>query len=352
MDLLLRSDLVIKNSVLAEDLIIEGNWRYRQELMTQYAHNGELYITRDLYLRRIVYEPREKTLKDLLPRVGDDDNSTHKTININNLFADGWGSNEDGEEELRQLLGHKAIMDFPKPRKLLEKLAVSIRDDQSLILDFFAGSCPVAHATYDLNKEDGGNRKYIMVQLPEPCDEKSEAYKAGYRTIAEIGKERLRRAAKKIKDENPMFAGDLGFRAFKLDTSNIRAWEPDRDDLERTLLDNVDHIKSDRSEEDILYELLLKLGLDLCAPIEARTIAGKSVRSINAGALIACLDKTRITADEAEPLALGIAEWRDDLAPAADSILFFRDSAFADDVAKTNLAAILQQRGLGNVRSL
>ena len=148
-----------------------------------------------------------------------------------------------------------------------------------------------------------------------------------------------------------MFSGDLGFRVFKLDTSNIRAWDPDREDLAGTLLGNVDHIKRDRTEEDILYELLLKLGLDLCVPMEARAIAGKAVHSVGAGTLIACLDED-IGLEDVEPLALGIAEWHGELAPAGDSTVVFRDSAFVDDVAKTNLTAILCQRGLGNVRSL
>ena len=148
-----------------------------------------------------------------------------------------------------------------------------------------------------------------------------------------------------------MFTGDLGFRVFKLDTSNIRAWEPDRDDLERTLLTHIDHLKADRSEDDILYELLLKLGLDLCVPIETRTIAGRLVRSIGAGTLVACLDE-KIADDDIESLAHGIAAWHAELAPAGDTTVVFRDSAFADDVAKTNCTAILQQHGLGNVRSL
>ena len=138
---------------------------------------------------------------------------------------------------------------------------------------------------------------------------------------------------------------------FKLDTSNIHIWEPDRDNLAGTLLESIEHIKSDRTEEDILYELLLKLGLDLCVPIEVQTIAGKAVRSIGAGTLIACLDES-IDRDDVEPLASGISDWHAELAPAGDSTVVFRDSAFVDDVAKTNLAAILEQRGLGTIRSL
>ena len=193
--------------------------------------------------------------------------------------------------------------------------------------------------------------RYIMVQLPEVCEKKSQARQHGFETLSDVCKERLRRAANKIKEENPQFAGDLGSRAFKLDTSNIRAWEPDGDDLERTLLDSIDHIKSDRSQDDILYELLLKLGLDLCVLIETRTIAGKAVRSIGAGTLIACLDE-RIARKEVDSLALGIAEWHKKLESEGDATVIFRDSAFEDDVAKTNMAAILEQHGLGNVRSL
>ena len=138
----------------------------------------------------------------------------------------------------------------------------------------------------------------------------------------------------------PTFAGDLGFRVFKLDTSNIRAWEPDRDDLEGSLLQNVEHIKSDRSEDDILYELLLKLGLDLCVPIETRTIAGKSVHSIGAGTLIV-LYRQDDRHKRIETLAHGIANWHEEIAPAGETTVVFRDSAFSDDVAKTNLTAIL-----------
>ena len=148
-----------------------------------------------------------------------------------------------------------------------------------------------------------------------------------------------------------MFAGDLGFRVFKLDSSNICTWEPGRENLDQTLLDHAEHLKEGRTEQDILYELLLKLGLDLCVQIETKTIAAKTVHSIGGGVLLACL-ATRINRDEVEPLAQGIVAWHKALAPAGDTTCVFRDSAFADDVAKTNLAAILNQHGLTNVRSL
>lgn len=346
MDLILHSDLVIKNGKLDKELILEGNWRYTQDLMSEYATKKELYITQDLYLRRIVNEPRHKTLKDLLSRVGDDNNSHYNKINISNLFSDGWGSNEDGEEELRILLGKKGLIEFPKPRKLIEKLIASLRDKEAIILDFFAGSGTTAHAVLDLNKEDLGVRKSIVVQLPEVTDEKSEAFKAGYKNIAEIAKERIRRAAKKIKEENPDYKGDLGFKVLKLDSSNIKTWEAGFDSLKEDLFNAVDYIKQDRSKEDILYELLLKYGLDLTVPIEAKNIAGKTVYSVGLGALIVCLESD-ISAD----VVNGIVELKEQLKPEITRVVF-KDNGFKDDVVKTNTLQILKRAGIEDVKSL
>ncbi len=248
-----------------------------------------------------------------------------------------------------------------KPIRLIKQLIKwSNSTNDGVILDFFSGSGTTAHAVMQLNAEDSGNRRFIMVQLPEPLDPSNSDQKATAdfcdeigkpRHIAEVTKERLRRAGKKIHDESPMFAGDLGFRVFKLASSNIRAWEPNRDDLPTTLHDSIEHLKTDRTEQDILFELLLKLGLDLTIPIEQKTIAGKAVHNIGAGTLLVCLAE-KIASAEVEPLALGIAAWHKELAPAGETTVVFRDGAFADDVAKTNLTAILQQHGLENVRSL
>ena len=260
---------------------------------------------------------------------------------------------------LRDLMGGNCF-DFPKDETVLQEIVEMITSEDEVIVDLFAGSGTIGQAVMAQNAADSGSRRYILVQLPELLNPKNKNQRnaAAYcdklgrpRNIAELTKERLRRAAKKIKDENANFAGDLGFRVFKLDTSNIHAWEPNPDALEETLLENIDHIKSDRSEEDILYELLLKLGLDLCVPIETRTIAGKIVRSIGIGTLIVCLDE-KITQEDAEPLAIGISEWHAELSPAGDSTVVFRDNAFENDVAKTNLAATLEQHGIENLRSL
>lgn len=260
------------------------------------------------------------------------------------------GSTRNAKQELSHLMGAGSGEDLfvtPKPTRLLARMLQISTDagEADIVLDFFAGSGSTGHAVLQANLRDGSSRRYILVQIAEQTNNSK------FPSLAELTRERLRRAAKTIKDENPMFTGDLGFRVFKLDTSNLRAWEPDRDDLEGTLLTNIEHVKAGRSEDDILYELLLKLGLDLCVPTETRNIAGKLVRSIGAGTLVACLDR-KIEFNDIEPLAHGIAAWHAELAPAGETTVVFRDSAFADDVAKTNCTAILHQHGLGNVRSI
>ena len=257
------------------------------------------------------------------------------------------GHNQDAKKELKDLIeGAETVFDTPKPVKLITRMLqlATQTDPQSLVLDFFAGSGTTGQAVYEMNLSDGGKRRYLLIQLPEPIENSKQ-------TIAELTKERLRRAGTKVKTNNPMFSGDTGFRVFKLDTSNIRAWNPDRDNLEKTLLDHEEHILPGRTEADIVYELLLKLGLDLCVPIESRSIVGKTVGAIGGGVLLTCLAE-RITVKEVEALAQGIVAWRKELAPAGDTTCVFRDSAFENDIAKSNLAAILEQYGIANVRSL
>jgi adenine-specific DNA-methyltransferase len=279
---------------------------------------------------------------------------------------DDVGSNRTSKNEMRELFPAVESFDTPKPTRLINRMLLigTTVSKGDIVLDFFAGSGTTAHAVLDLNRQDGGNRRFILVQIPEPTGGPEFA------TIADICKERIRRAAKKLGNEDAgklnMDGGaklDVGFRVFKLASSNIRAWEPDRDNLAATLQENAEHLKADRTEQDILFELLLKLGLDLTVPIEAKRIAGKTVHSIGAGVLMVCLAE-RITAAEVEPLALGIADWHKQLDPAGEAQVVFRDSAFtrpaakrggphqSDDVAKANLTAILQQHGLENVRSL
>jgi adenine-specific DNA-methyltransferase len=264
-------------------------------------------------------------------------------------------------ERLGRLMG-AAIFDYPKDERILQKfIQMASGDDPSaIIMDFFAGSGTTAHAMLLQNLADGRARRFIMVQLPEALspDRTDQAIAAKYcddvgkpRNIAELTKQRIKRSAEKIRQENAGWDGDAGFRVFKLAQSNICAWDPDTADLENSLLKNAQHLIQGRTEKDVLYELLLKLGLDLCVPIEVKTIAGKTVHSIGGGALIVCLDDG-LTKDVVEELANGIVAWRVALAPAVATRVVFKDSSFADDIAKTNMAAILHQNGISDVRSL
>ncbi len=267
------------------------------------------------------------------------------------------GHTQESKKEFLELLpitNADAVFETPKPRRLLRRMlqlaTSSVADD--IVLDFFAGSGTIGDAVFTENATDIGNRRFICVQLALPLETVAELPDGTtMKSLSAITKERLRRAGAKVAEETPLFGGDLGFRVFKLDSSNIHEWEPDRDNLAKTLEESALHLKADRTEVDILYELLLKLGLDLCVPIEHKAIAGKAVHSIGGGVLIACLAGS-IGRDDVEPLAHGIVAWHESAAPAGDTVCVFRDSAFVDDVAKTNLAAILNQHGLTNVRSL
>ena len=345
MSIVLHSDLVIKNGLLAEELTLEGNWRYSQAAMKEYALKKGLYITRDLYLRRIVRETRYKTMKDLLPRVGEDTEIAHTgTVDTKNLNSSGWGSNEDADEELRLLFGIQKLMDYPKPVRLLLKLLASYRgSDDYIILDFFSGSATTAHAAMQLNAQDGGKRKFIMVQLPELTDEKSPAYKAGYKTICEIGKERIRRAGKKIKEDSPLTTQnlDIGFRVLKCDTSNMKDVYYSPTDFDMNLLDMMaDNIKEDRTPEDLLFQVMLDLGVELSSKIEQKTIAGKNVFYVEGNYLIACFD-----ADVTEEVITEIAKQE-------PYYFVMRDSSMANDSVATNFEQIFATYSPGTVRKV
>ena len=257
------------------------------------------------------------------------------------------GHTDEGTKEFRKIFPSGVEFQAPKPTRLIKKiLSISIDPQaEDLVLDFFAGSGTTGDAIYQSNIENSGNTRFINVQLPEPIEGSNLA------TISEITKERLRRAAAKLRLDHPLFAGDTGFRVFKLASSNILVWNPNPADLDQTLFNQQDHLADGRTEADVLYELLLKRGLDLCVPMASRIVSGKEVHAVGGGVLFACL-ATSIAAADVEALAQGIVAWHKELAPAGDSTCVFRDSAFSDDVAKTNLASILEQNGIQNVRSL
>ncbi len=272
------------------------------------------------------------------------------------------GTTKDGTEECSAIMGSKGVFDYPKPTSLISRLIQygSSANDKTTVLDFFAGSGTTGHATWLRSAIDGRSRRFILVQLPEPLDPEDVNQRVAAkfcdklgkpRNIAELTKERLRRAGAAIKADSMFGDIDTGFRVFRLNTSNIRAWNPDPVNLDQSLFSHQDHLLEGRTEPDVLHELLLKLGLDLCVPIARHHVAGKYLYSVGGGVLIACL-ATHIEAADVEAVAQGIAAWHKEQSPAGDTTCVFRDSAFADDVAKTNMAAILAQNGIVNVRSL
>lgn len=339
----------------------EGGWRYSTaEKMEEMIRSGKVVFREDhsappirkTYLLE-VGEPENANEDDQEEDDGDD-----LPIQVAGSYF--YRSALQASSELTKLFGKK-VFNNPKDKEILARWIDYVgTSNQDIVMDFFAGSGTTAHAVMELMVAQGSNIRYVLVQLPERIDPKAKGAKPAIAfletlhrapNIAELTKERLRRASKSIREEHSDLVADLGFRVFKLDSSNIRTWEPNRADLDQTLLDAVEHLKRGRTEADVLYEILLKLGLDLCVPIEAKELEDHTLYSVGGGVLMACLAE-QIGRAAVEPLAQAIINWRTALAPAGDTTCIFRDSAFADDVAKTNMAAILEQHGITNVRSL
>ncbi|WP_291050581.1 MULTISPECIES: site-specific DNA-methyltransferase [unclassified Empedobacter] len=327
-----------KYSILSpNNVLLEGTWMVKKEDLEEMIKNNEVYWAKDGdgYPNGKVYLDNEKGQIS------------------NDFLGKEFGSNQQASLDLDKLMEGR-FFDFPKPISLITHFIRLANDKTLYVLDFFSGSGTTAHAVMSLNAEDGGNRKCISVQLPEPTDEKSEAYKAGYKTIAEITKERIRRAGELIKQENKDKENidklDVGFRAFKLDSSNIRAWDTSvdqfEDQLDLFLENNGDSIKNDRTEEDVLFEILLKYGLELTLPIQEKTIANCKVYNIGFGAMYICL-ADHITVE----VANGIAEWHKESVDEKPAVIF-KDAGFANDADKTNTVQTLRQAGIENVKSI
>ncbi|ECZ2995357.1 site-specific DNA-methyltransferase, partial [Salmonella enterica subsp. enterica serovar Montevideo] len=271
------------------------------------------------------------------------------------------GTTDEGGSEIKALFG-KVVFDTPKPKKLINKMLSIATNNESndIVLDFFSGSGTTGHAVIEKNTEDNGNRKFILVQLPEVLSEENRDQKVAAdfcdsilkpKTIAELTKERLRRAGKKVREDNPEWKGDVGFRVFKLDTSNIRPWEASAETLSQQLDAYVSPILEGRSEEDLLTELMLKRGIDLSVNVETRQFDGLTVSCVDGGKLFTCFTR-QIPASSVEELTKGIIDWHKSLKAGKDTVCYFLDDAFENNVAKTNLCAILEQHGLTNLHSL
>lgn len=251
------------------------------------------------------------------------------------------GSSQDASRNLKKLFDDKAFFEYPKSVPLIERCIQLYSNKKSLILDFFSGSATTAHAVMQLNAEDGGKRKFIMVQLPEVCAENSEAYKAGYKNICEIGKERIRRAGKKIKEENPLTTQDLdiGFRVLKCDSSNMEdVYFTPKEYMDKQQSLFIDNIKKDRSDEDLLFDAMLKLDTPLSSKIEKISIAGKTVYNVAQGHLMACFDKN--VTDEVITA----------IAKEMPSYFIMRDSSQADDSVAINFEQIFNTYSPQTVR--
>jgi len=258
------------------------------------------------------------------------------------------GHTQEATKEVSSILGQSGVFNYPKPLRLLKRIIQISTDSNSIILDFFSGSATTAHAVMQLNAEDGGNRQFIMVQLPEFCDEKSEAYKAGYKNICEIGKERVRRVGAKLMEPNRQMKllgdsvpPDVGFRVFKLDTSNCRMWdnspvaEKGLFELEQRINDMIDRVKPDRSDLDMVFEIMLKLGVPITESVAAVDIDGKTAYCVRDDCrLMVCL-QDGITTEMVEKMA--------EYAPAR---IIFGQNCFADVTAMSNAKLTLRDRDI------
>ena len=246
------------------------------------------------------------------------------------------GHNQEGRQELKKLFDNKGYFDGPKPLRLISRiLTIANLSANSIILDFFSGSATTAHAVMQLNAEDGGNRQYIMVQLPEETPEDSEARKAGYNTIPEIAKERIRRAGKKIKEESPLTTADLdtGFRAFRLDEGNYEDVKRSPKEFKQDQLDLfLNNIKTDRNDLDLLFGCMLDWGVQLSLPMTQEVVDGKTIYTVNDGDLVACF---------AENVSEDVVKAMAEKMPLR---VIFRDSCFAQDADKINIYETFKQK--------
>lgn len=312
----LLEDTEVKDGYFVKPVKLHGKFKWSQDNLNKEISNGTKISIRTAALSPS-YERQEY--------------EAEKPWNIIDRTF-GVGTNENASKELDELIGIN-VFDFPKPTSLLKYLINSCTKETDIIIDFFSGSATTAHAVMQLNAEDGGNRKFIMVQIPESCDEKSEAYKAGYKTICEVGKERIRRAGMKVKGNSPITTEslDVGFRVLKLDDSNMTDVYYSPAEYSQDLLSMFEsNVKSDRNDLDLLFGCLLEWGLPLSLSYSSEQIEGCTVHNYNDGDLVACFD-------ESVPDSV-IKE----IAKRQPLRAVFRDSSFADSPSKINVGEIFK----------
>lgn len=292
-------------------------WAFIKESMNKLIEDNRIVFPDDPKKR-----PMQKRFKYELKKTVDP---------FSSIMIDKVGMNTEATRQLQMLLG-KNYFNYSKPLSLLLTLIdQGAPGSNDIILDFFSGSATTAHAVMQLNAEDGGHRKFIMVQLPEACGEKTEAYKAGYKNICEIGKERIRRAGDKIKAEHPDADLDIGFRVFRVDESNMKDvyYHPEAV-RQQDLFEQVSNIKEDRTDMDLLYACLLDWGVEIHLPHTQEIVEGCMVHDVDGGALMACFD---------EQVPVAVVEY---MAKKQPLRVVFRDSAFASDAEKINVSEIFK----------
>ena len=338
-----------------------GQWKWKREVALEAIENYRIY--EEQYSNSM-------TLEEYWEHTGKSKKFIRRNLNGKgkNAGVENWIAPTDTvlrNTNWLDLLSSKTddttqgLFDYPKNIEVIKLILTAGADNDAIIMDFFSGSSTTAHAVMQHNAEDGSKRRFIMIQLPEMCDVKGNAYKAGYTNICEIGKERIRRAGEKVKEEAGL-AGqnlDIGFRVYKLDSSNVKAWNPQAEDLATAVNNYAEHLVGGRTEEDFLTEIMLKSGIDLVEEVEERDIAGHSVQSLGFGQYYACMAAN--LAEDAEDVALGIAAWHEEDCAFAGGeqqdtcTVFVSDRAFAsNDAAKMNFVAILEQHGICNIKAL
>lgn len=329
----LRPNLIY-DIIAPNGIIIKPNprWRWSQEKYIQGLQEDRI-VFRQLGEKWTVYY-KQYLFEDTYG------NKIQRGSLIKTIISD-CGRTTNGSLESTSLLG-KGLFDFPKPIKLITRLIKISTSKNDIILDFFSGSATTAHAVMQLNAEDSGNRKFIMVQLPEKCDEKSEAYKAGYKNICEIGKERIRRAGKKIKEENANATNiDTGFRVFKLDSSNMKDCYYYPEDTTQDMLEKLqDNIKEDRTAEDLLIQVMLELEVELSSKIETVEIKGKKVYKVNEKELVCCFERNLTNAIVTE------------IAKMQPEYVVFRDSSMQSDSVNINFEQLFKSYSPNTIRKV
>ncbi|PHS56961.1 MAG: site-specific DNA-methyltransferase [Sulfurimonas sp.] len=333
------NDIVVENFKLINEIVIESGWSSKQMLID--FINNDFQPVEDNKGQMSTFYITQPSGAIYVKKVRSSEQSHVLSVLQN------FGTTQTMSKTLSKM---NINFDYPKPLLLIEYLIQLNDEENSIVLDFFSGSGTTAHSVINLNSKDIKYRKYIMVQLPEEINDEE------FPTICEIGKERIRRAGEKIIADNPdkdLSNLDIGFKVYKLDSSNIKEWDSDFDNLETNLLDAVDNIKSDRTSEDLLYEILLKYGLDLTLPIEEKTIEGKTVYNIGHGALVVCLDDN-ITIEVVEAIAEFIKEQvvYDEEKKKRHARVVFKDKSFADTNVKTNAIQVLKQFDIDEVVSV